>query len=253
MARRQRTLMDSAYAHIREMVMAMSLKPGEWIDDLRLGEQLGLSRTPVREALFLLASEGLVIVKPGGGFMVRTLDLVDVSRLFEAHVVLAKSVSHLVVARASDEDLAGLQAADEQVRREMERRDPAGVARANAELHRAEARIADNEYLERLARLVHDQGQRLGFISFGGPVDQTDVEAHFARVREDHAQLVEAYRDRDARRAEEISTRHVVLFRDRILRYVDASAADDIDLGGAWMAATGPGRAPDPTSSASVS
>lgn len=244
MARRQRTLMDSAYAHIREMLMAMTLKPGEWIDDLRLAEQLGLSRTPVREALFLLASEGLVIVKPGGGFMVRTLDLVDVSRLFEAHIVLAKAVSRLVVTRASHQDLADLQAADEQVRREMDRRDPAGVARANAELHRAEARIADNEYLERLARQIHDQGQRLGFISFGGPADQTDVEAHFARVREDHEQLVAAYRDRDAPRAEDISTRHVVLFRERILRYVDTSGADDIDLGGAWMAADDADAAP---------
>lgn len=228
--------MDSAYAHIREMLMAMSLEPGEWIDDLRLGEQLGLSRTPVREALFLLASEGLVIVKPGGGFMVRTLDLVDISRLFEAQIVLAKSVSRLVVARASSQDLAELQAADEQVLREMDRHDPVGVARANAALHRTEARIADNEYLERLARQIHDQGQRLGFISFGGPDDTHDVEAHFVRVREDHAQILAAYRDRDAEQAEDVSTRHVVLFRDRILKYVATSGADGIDLGDDWIA-----------------
>jgi DNA-binding GntR family transcriptional regulator len=230
--------MDNAYAHIREMVMAMTLKPGEWIDDLRLGEQLGLSRTPVREALFLLASEGLVIVKPGGGFMVRTLDLVDISRLFEAQIVLAKSVSRLVVARASNEDLAELAAAEREVQREMERSDPVGVARTNADLHRIEARIAENEYLERLARQIHDQGQRLGFISFGGPDDTRDVEAHFARVREDHALLIDAYRARDAEQADDISTRHVVLFRERILKYVATSGADGIDLAGGWITAS---------------
>lgn len=122
MARRQRTLMESAYKHIRELLMAMTLKPGDWIDDLRLAEDLGLSRTPVREALFLLASEGLVLVKPGGGFMVRSLDLVDISRLFEAHIVLAKSVSRLVVARATDSDLHDLEVAEKEVVREIDRK-----------------------------------------------------------------------------------------------------------------------------------
>ncbi|WP_231644801.1 GntR family transcriptional regulator [Sciscionella sediminilitoris] len=233
MARRQRTLMETAYQHIRELLMAMTLRPGDWIDDLRLAEQLGLSRTPVREALFLLASEGLVLVKPGGGFLVRSLDLVDISRLFEAHIVLAKAVAHLVVARITDGDFGELEAAEREVNQEMERRDPAGVSAANSRLHRIEARIADNEYLERLAGQIHDQGQRLGFISFGGYSE--DIKTHFDAVRTDHAEIIKAYRDRNAAQAEEVSTRHVVLFRERIMRYFDTSAADGIDLTGEWI------------------
>lgn len=244
MARRQRTLMESAYQHIRELVMAMTLRPGDWVDDLRLAEQLGLSRTPVREALFLLASEGLVHVKPGGGFMVRSLDLVDVSRLFEAHIVLAKAVSRLVIARATVSDLHELDAAEQRVVREMDRRDPAGVAAANSDLHRAEARIADNEYLRRLAGQVHDQGQRLGFISFGGGSDPSEVLEHFEVVRADHAAIIRAYRDRDVEVAEDVSTRHVVLFRERILRHFDSSRADGIDLSQDWVAPSGPRTEP---------
>ena len=227
--------MDSAYQHIREQLMAMALRPGEWIDDLRLAQELGLSRTPVREALFLLASEGLVRVNSGGGFLVRSLDLVDISRMFEAHIVLAKSVARLVVARATASDLTDLAAAEAEIVREMEGRDPAGVSAANSRLHRLEARIADNEYLERLAGQVHDQGQRLGFISFGGN-DVADVQAHFDTVRADHAEIVRAYRDRDLERAESVSTRHVRLFRHRVLRYFDTSEADGIDLTDDWLA-----------------
>ena len=228
--------MDRAYQEIREQLMAMTLKPGEWIDDLRLAEQLGLSRTPVREALFLLASDGLVLARPGGGFLVRSLDLVDVSRMFEAHIVLAKSVARLVVARATGSDLRDLRAAEKEVVREMDGRDPVGVSAANSRLHRLEARIADNEYLERLAGQVHDQGQRLGFISFGGVNNWADVKAHLDAVRTDHTEIVQAYVNRDVTRAEEVSTRHVELFRRRIMRYFDTSEADGIDLSGDWMA-----------------
>lgn len=222
--------MEHAYGEIRTRFMTLQLEPGSWIDDLKLSRELGLSRTPVREALFLLASEGLVEVRPSGGFAVRPLDLVDVTALFEAQIVVAKSIARLVAARASDDDLARLREADTAVCASIDRHDPGGVAADNAHLHRVEADIADNHYLRGLAYQIHDQGQRLGYLAFGGRDEWGTLAAHFGKVRTDHAELIEAYAAHDPDRAETVATRHVQLFRDRIRQFMVADSLTELTL-----------------------
>jgi DNA-binding GntR family transcriptional regulator len=224
--------MERAYQQIRQRFMTLQLRPGEWVDDLKLSAELGLSRTPVREALFLLASEGLVLVRPGGGFIVRSLDLVDTSRLFEAHIVAAKAIARLAAVRVTASDLTRLRSAETAVARAIDERDAAKIAATNATLHRLEAEIAGNEYLERLAYQIHDQGQRLGYLAFGGADDWSRLRDHFELVCRDHAALLAAYEARDPDAAEAVATRHVYLFRERILRFFSTSEADAIDLGG---------------------
>ncbi|MCC4317317.1 MULTISPECIES: GntR family transcriptional regulator [Streptomyces] len=232
MTRRQRTLMDRAYQEIRQRYMTLQLRPGDWIDDLKISEEMQLSRTPVREALFLLASEGLVLVRPGGGFLVRPLDLIDTSNLFEAHVVVAKAVARLAALRATPEDLKELRAADAAVQQAILRRDPAGIAADNSCLHRLEATAAHNEYFMRLACQIHDQEQRLGYLAFGGTDDWDQIHDHFVLVQKDHSELIQAYEDRDPDTAEAIATRHVQLFRKRIMEFFARSDTDTVDLSG---------------------
>lgn len=222
--------MERAYGEIRNRFMTLQLAPGKQIDDLQLSRDLGLSRTPVREALFLLASEGLVDVRASGGFVVRPLDLVDITALFEAHIVVAKSVARLVAVRVTDSALAQLREADAAVSAAIDAHDPPGIADANARLHRLEAETAGNEYLCGLAYRIHDQGQRLGYLAFGGRDERSTLEAHFAKVRRDHTELVEAYAARDPERAEEVATRHVQLFRERIKQFLVADGLADVDL-----------------------
>lgn len=222
--------MERAYGEIRTRFMTLQLEPGAGVDDLKLSRELGLSRTPVREALFLLASEGLVDVRPGGGFAVRPLDLVDVTELFEAQVVVAKAVARLVANRATEPDLARLREADDAVCAAIDHQDPGGVAAHNAHLHRVEAEIAGNQYLRGLAFRIHDHGQRLGYLAFGGRDEWATLVGHFAKVRSDHAELIDAYAAHDPDRAETVATRHVTLFRDRIRRFMVADDLTDVRL-----------------------
>lgn len=224
--------MQRAYEEIRQRYMTLQLRPGDWIDDLKISEELDLSRTPVREALFLLASEGLVLVRPGGGFLVRPLDLVDISNLFEAHVVVAKAVARLAALRATPEELKDLWAADAAVQQAILRRDPAGIAADNCCLHRLEAAAAHNEYFMRLANQIHDQEQRLGYLAFGGADDWDQLHDHFVLIRKDHRELIQAYEDRDPDAAEAVATRHVHLFRKRIMQFFARSDTDIVDLSG---------------------
>jgi DNA-binding GntR family transcriptional regulator len=231
MTGRRRTLRERAYDEIKQQFMTLELKPGEPIDDLRMSEELGVSRTPVREALFHLASEGLVLVH-AGGFTVRPLDLLDISSLFEAHVVAARSIARLVAVRCRPDDLAQLRTAEDQVARAIDKRRPADIAAANAVLHRLEAKMARNDYLATLAGSIPDQGQRLGYLAFGSVNRWDPIQDHFARVREDHLEQIAAYEAGDPDAAEEIAGRHVHLFRSRILDFMSAGESDQVSLGG---------------------
>lgn len=238
MGRRQRTQMERAYTEIKARYMTLRLTPGEWIDDMRLSHELGLSRTPAREALFLLASEGLIRAHPGGGFTVRPLDLSGISDLFEANIVTAKAIARLVTNRVTAAEIAELREANAVVNDAIRRRSAPDIAETNAALHNLEARIARNEYLCVLAGRIYDEGQRLGYLAFGGAEDWNSnrLDDHFARVRHDHSALIDAYESRDPETAETVAVGHVRLFRERILTYIASSGTDEVDLSGNLMA-----------------
>jgi DNA-binding GntR family transcriptional regulator len=237
MAGRPKSVMERAYGQIKNRIMTLELAPGAPIDDLSLSEELGISRTPAREALFRLASEGLVIVETGrSGFTVKPLEIFDLSALFEAHMVTARAIARLVAVRRTPADIAQLRKADRKVIRAIERQRPADVASTNADLHRLEASIANNGYLSGLACSIHDHGQRLGYLAFGGETEWEKLEEHFQRVRADHTELIDAYEDRDPDHGEAVAARHVHLFRDRILAFITEDAAGRIDLGGQILA-----------------
>lgn len=232
MPKRDRSLMEQAHRTIKDLILTVQLRPGEQLDDIQLAGSLGLSRTPVREALFQLGSEGLVTIGTRGGFTVRPLDLFDVGQLFEAHVVVARSVARLLAVRVTDTEIADLVTATKAVDAAIARRHPASIAATNAELHRREAEAARNEHLKRLAWSLVDQGQRLAFLCFGGDAAEHggDLDEHFTRVAHDHDEFLDAIRAHDPDHAERVAARHVQLFRTRTLNYLANSPAEEVQL-----------------------
>ena len=230
MPRRGRSLMEQAYAAIKSGIMTLDTPPGGRLDDIVLSERLGISRTPVREALFRLSSEGLVTAGDGG-FAIRPLDLLDVGQLFEAHVVAARAVARLAALRATEEDIERLRGAAASVDHAIDRRVAADIAAQNAELHRLEAVVARNEHLKGLAWSIHDQGQRLAYLCFGGQIEWTArLTEHFTRVRRDHHDFIAALTDKDPDAAEEIAARHVYLFRTRVQEFMFNDATHHVRL-----------------------
>lgn len=233
MPKRDRSAKDLAYDKIKVKILDLELRPGQRVDDIQLSAELGLSRTPVREALFHLGSDGLIQIGARGGFTVQGLDLLDIRQLFEAHLMLAKSVARLLTSRISDEGIDQLEAASNAVDRATSEGNPASIASANTYLHMAEAKLARNMYLEFLAARIHSQGQRLAFLSFGGDgMTDPHLAEHYRTACLDHAEMIVALRSRDADRAEEIATRHVHLFRSRMTTFLAAGVLDDVTMTG---------------------
>jgi DNA-binding GntR family transcriptional regulator len=198
MARKSRARMEQAYDEIKRRIITLELLPGQRLDDVELSTELALSRTPVREALFLLGSEGLIDVKSDAGIIVRPLDLLDVAQLIEMQFVTAA----------------------EEVETAINNKDTLRITSSNAEFHKIEATGAGNGRLLTVVRSIEDERQRLAYLCFGGTRPWGDLDEHFKKVVGHHRSLIEAYHAHDPDRAEETAISHVLLFRDRILRYL---------------------------------
>lgn len=93
---------------LRQRIFAHELKPGDWIDEKKLAEQYGISRTPLREALKVLAAEGLVTMKVRRGAYVTEVSEKDLADVYHLLSLLESDAAGVVAARASEAELADL-------------------------------------------------------------------------------------------------------------------------------------------------
>ncbi|MCR6030075.1 FCD domain-containing protein [Nocardioides sp. zg-579] len=108
--RRRSTLSNEVAAHVRALVMAGALKPGEFVRMERIADELEVSITPVREGLHTLSAEGFLTFEPRRGFMVAPLSAADIRDLFWVQADIAGELAARAAARATSEDLVALRA-----------------------------------------------------------------------------------------------------------------------------------------------
>lgn len=105
-----RPLYEEVAEHVRQRIFGRALEPGAWIDEQRLCSEMGISRTPLREALKVLASEGLVTMKPRRGAYVTEMSERDVREAYQLLALLESDAAGEVARRASAAELAELSA-----------------------------------------------------------------------------------------------------------------------------------------------
>ncbi len=105
-----RPLYEEVAERLRQRIFARELQPGEWIDEIRLAQAYGISRTPLREALKVLAAEGLVTMKVRRGAYVTEVNEKDLNDVYHLLALLESDAAAIVAGRASDEQLKELKA-----------------------------------------------------------------------------------------------------------------------------------------------
>lgn len=231
MPQKHRPLMETAYTELKQRIITLELKPGERLDDYQLSRGLKVSRTPVREAIFLLVAEGLVDIRAKAGFFVRPLDLLDIAHLFEAHIVLAKAFARLAATRVTPAELDTMAEKAAEVETHIAHRDYLAITRSNGELHRLEAAATHNQIIRKMADSVHDQGERLAYLCFGGgDQEPPDLGDHFDQVIGHHSAMLDALGRSDAAAAERIAAEHVQLFKVRVQQYLDSDAIAGFEI-----------------------
>ncbi|MGB2816411.1 MAG: GntR family transcriptional regulator [Burkholderiaceae bacterium] len=119
----RRPLYEEVAEQLRQRIFARELEPGEWVDELKIAAELGISRTPLREALKVLAVEGLVAMKPRRGAYVAETSREDVSQVYHLLALLESDAAAEAARNATDEQLAELQALHDRLERHVKHRD----------------------------------------------------------------------------------------------------------------------------------
>jgi DNA-binding GntR family transcriptional regulator len=141
------TRTDRIRQSIERAIVSGRLQPGTKLDENALAARHGASRTPVREALQQLASQGLIELRAHAGAFVATLTLVDLAEMFEAMAFLEAACATLAARRHTGEDRRLLSAAHEQCAKAAQRDDPEAFYAANARFHECIYAASHNSYL----------------------------------------------------------------------------------------------------------
>lgn len=141
------SLRHRAYESIKQRIVGVELRPGQRLVERDLATELEVSRIPLREALRMLASEGLVLLVPGKGALVAPFTPADVNHLFDVREVLESLAARLAAANATPDRIGPLEASLTEAVAATHAADPQRIAPANAAFHAAIIELAANPLL----------------------------------------------------------------------------------------------------------
>jgi DNA-binding GntR family transcriptional regulator len=200
---RPASLHEEVAARLRTMVFDRHLQPGEWIDELALARDWQISRTPLREALKVLAAEGIVTLVPRQGCRVTELSEDDADELFPVMALLEGRCAFEAVRKATPADVKQLRRLHEVLEKHAATLNVDGYYRANHEFHTKVQALADNRWLDRATndlrrflRLL--RGRQL---NWPGRINESINE---------HRVLIAAIEQGDAARAERLMHDHLM-------------------------------------------
>lgn len=191
---------EQAHRYLRDAIRSGRLRPGDRLREVDLAAAIGLSRTPVREALARLEAEGLVVNDSIRGIVVTELDYSMVTELYVMREVLEGTAARLAAQHASEVEMEILDDLCEQYRAALD--DSAEMALRNRQFHETLCRCAHNRYLLKMLNMLHDS------LSLLGPTSLALPDRAVETLRE-HEAVVEAIRQRDSEGAEAAVRTHI--------------------------------------------
>lgn len=200
---RPASLHEEVASRLRHMIFERQLAPGQWVDELALARDWQISRTPLREALKVLAAEGLVVPVPRQGCKVAEMSEDDADQLLPVMALLEGRCAYEAVRKASDADIRRLKLLHEKLEKYAAAHNIDGYYQANHEFHSSVQALAGNRWLDRatgdLRRFVRLlRGRQLNWPG------RIEASIHEHRV------LLDAIVQRDAARAERVMHDHLM-------------------------------------------
>ena len=209
---------EHAYRALMQEIVSFTLVPGEDLDEATLVARFGVSRTPVREALVRLAAEGLVQLVPNRGARVAPMGWNDIREHLEAFDVSQRLVTRWAAIRRTDEQVAKMDVERKAFETAFRQDDSTEMLDANFRFHAAIGAACRNSLLQRfyIQQLTADlRIARLAMTSECFPTERS-YRSHVGEIVREHRELVEAIRERDGDRAEELARSHADLARKRV-------------------------------------
>jgi len=203
--RAERALYEQVAEALRARIVAHTLAPGSWIDEQAIAAEYGISRTPLREALKVLAGEGLVTMKLRRGAYVTEVSARDLDEVFHLLALLESDAARVVAGHATPAQIAELQALHEQLEASVSDRDR--FFAANEAFHMRLLEFADNRWRN---QLVADLRKVMKLNRHHSLFKQGRLEASL----KEHRQLMAALKARNGERAQALMQQHMAAGRE---------------------------------------
>jgi DNA-binding GntR family transcriptional regulator len=199
-----------AYLRLRDLIVTLQIPPGSTIHEGQLGRQLGVGRTPVREALQRLAHDGMLHIYPRRAMVVAKLGLSEIRQLFEVRLALEPTAAGLAADRRPESDLERLRSLAEEASSGRANGDAVAFLRADQAFHRAVAQSAQNALLFSYIDHVQQLNLWLWNVYFANQgVHRSDLFAH--------EPIISALTTRDRERSENMMRDHILKSKEQLL------------------------------------
>ena len=206
------------YDVLRDEIIDLHLAPGSPIDEIMLAERFAMSRTPIREALVRLASEGLVTTLPNRSTMVSNIDFLNMHSFFDALSLMYRVTTRLAAQNHQPADLVAIRAHQAEFAKAVDQQDALAMIATNRDFHASIAEAGRNPYYESLFKRLLDEGRRILRLYYSSFNDKLPVEY----VRE-HEDMITAIAARDVERSDRLASLHA----DQIVRQIQQMIAED--------------------------
>lgn len=212
---RRPQLSEDAANFVREMITSGRLSPGEPVKAEAVGEHLGISGTPVREALQALRVEGFLDLTPRKGFVVASFSAEDIRDIFTAHALLTGELAHRAAKLATADDLAALEVLHNEVCDAVSRENMRLLVERNNAFHGKINDLADARKIVGVVRLAGVPGG-----------DYASVEGWTDSIVEDHVKILASLQAHDARGARAAMHAHIVRAGELMATHYESRVAE---------------------------
>lgn len=213
------------YSTLRQDILSMARAPGSPLDEVTLAEHFGMSRTPVREALLRLASEGLVTTLPNRSTIVAVIDFSTLPTYFEALTLMYRVTTRGAAKRSGNSGMQMILQRQREFTAAVAAQDAFAMIEANREFHVAIAERAGNPYYANFFARLLDEGRRilrLYYSTFDDRLPRQYVD--------EHEDMIRAIVDGDVERADGLASAHAAQIVHQIQEYVSRAYGSALSM-----------------------
>jgi DNA-binding GntR family transcriptional regulator len=210
---------------LRREILALALQPGSPLDEVRLSERFGMSRTPIREALLRLSGEGLVTTLPNRNTIVAPIDFASLPTYFDALTLMYRVTTRGAATHGGPSSMSAIRNRQKEFSAAVEARDALAMIEANREFHVAIAELGDNAYYTSFFARLLDEGRRilrLYYRTFDDRLPRQYVE--------EHEEIITAIEAKDVELADRLAIEHAGQIVRQIQDYLARDLGRPIDL-----------------------
>jgi len=217
----------SVYETLRNEILALTLPPGQLLDETTLAERFEMSRAPIREALIRLGADELVVTLLNRSTIVAPIEVATFPKYVEALDIAQRMNTRLAAALCSDADLKTIAKREKAFALAVKTGNHLAMSEANKEFHMAIAHAGKNPYLASFYGKLLSQGQRMLHLHF----EYLERTHEGYLLTDEHSQMVEAIRDRNVELADELAHAHTRQFQSNFIAFMQENYTTDVSLG----------------------